>query len=67
MKKINLLYFSPTDTTKEVVHAVGETLGEIAVEYNITIPKSRKEAIEFSGCWCSCLCRKSSFHCNGLF
>lgn len=47
MKKVNLLYFSPTDTTKKVVRAVGETIGEIHGEYNISVPKSRKENVEF--------------------
>lgn len=47
MKKVSLLYFSPTDTTKKVVYAVGKTLGEIHAEYNISVPENRKVIMEF--------------------
>ena len=47
MKKINLLYFSPTETTEKVVSAIGQAIGTIHHTYNITLPQSRKEIIEF--------------------
>ncbi|MFZ7132218.1 MAG: EFR1 family ferrodoxin [Eubacteriales bacterium] len=48
MKKINLLYFSATDTTKKVVKTIAQQLGEIANEYDITLPALRERELFFS-------------------
>jgi flavodoxin len=46
-KQLNLLYFSATDTTAQVVKAVGNSMGTSSREYNLTLPSSREQDIVF--------------------
>lgn len=46
-KQVNVLYFSATDTTAQVVKAVAEGIGGKIKEYNITLPQNRKGEITF--------------------
>ncbi len=48
MKKIYTVYFSPTGTTQKIVTSIGNGLGEIYREYNITLEKNRRDLIEFN-------------------
>lgn len=46
-KQLNLLYFSPTETTAKVVKGVAEGLGGNGKEYDITLPQNRVHDIKF--------------------
>ncbi|MCF8012333.1 MAG: EFR1 family ferrodoxin [Clostridiales bacterium] len=48
-KKLNLLYFSATDTTARVVKEVGKAISDEVKEYDITLPGTRQEKLVF-GC-----------------
>lgn len=48
MKNINLIYFSATDTTKKIVEAIAQGLGDTYTEYNITLPDARKQRLQFT-------------------
>lgn len=47
-KKLNLLYFSPTDTTAKIIKGVASGIGEAAKEYNLTLPVNRQDEIAFT-------------------
>ena len=70
-KKINIMYFSATDTTKKVVCGIAKKISEsIDREMNInnidfTLPVVREKIVSFTAARCryyrsSSLCRKSS-------
>jgi len=46
-KKVNVLYFSATETTSKVVKAVVEGISSIVKEHNITLPNNRNQGITF--------------------
>lgn len=52
MKKLNIMYFSPTSTTKRLIEVIGERMLENsgierAINHNFTLPKDRERALEF--------------------
>lgn len=47
-KKLNLLYFSATDTTAKVVKEIAKGINENVTEYNITLPENRTKEINFT-------------------
>lgn len=46
-KKLNLLYFSATDTTAKVVREIANGIGGEIREYDITLPDTRENDIKF--------------------
>lgn len=46
-KNLNLLYFSPTNTTSQIVKEIARGIGELAKEYNLTLPVNRQDEITF--------------------
>jgi len=48
-KQLNLLYFSPTDTTAKIVQAVGSGIGENVSAIDLTLQKDRQKDLVF-GC-----------------
>lgn len=48
-KQLNLIYFSPTDTTAKVVKEMGNSISDKFKEYDITLPNNRQENLTF-GC-----------------
>lgn len=47
-KNLKLIYFSPTDGTKKIVKAIGDAIAKDYEEFNITLPQSRTENINFT-------------------
>ncbi len=47
MKKLNLLYFSPTDGTKKIVKEIANGIGYEYKEFDITLPQNRTENLFF--------------------
>ncbi len=47
LRELSVVYFSPTDGTKKVVNGIAEGISDSYKEYNITLPTSRQEGIEF--------------------
>jgi len=46
-KQLNLLYFSPTDTTAKIVKAIGEGIAQNCITYNLTPPAEREKPVQF--------------------
>lgn len=46
-RSLNLLYFSPTNTTAQIVKKIASGISEIAKEYNLTLPTDRLDEINF--------------------
>ena len=47
MKKLNLLYFSPTDGTKKIVKEIANGIGYEYKEFDITLSQNRTENLFF--------------------
>ena len=47
-KKLNLLYFSATNTTENVVKTIAKGICDSITEHNITLPENRTREIEFT-------------------
>jgi ferredoxin/flavodoxin len=47
MDKLNLLYFSATDTTAKIVKEIAHGMGETVKEYDITLPADRQKELSF--------------------
>lgn len=47
LKKLNLLYFSPTDGTKKVVKSIAKGMNYDYKEFNITLPENRVDDLFF--------------------
>ena len=43
--KLNLMYFSPTNTTEKIIKNIAEGISSEYIDYNITLIKNRKEKI----------------------
>lgn len=52
IRKITVMYFSPTDTTKKVVSGIAaklsEKMGITCAQINFTLPEGRKESVRFT-------------------
>ncbi len=48
MKRVNLLYFSPTETTKKTLREVAKAINLKAIEHDLLLPRSREDSINLS-------------------
>lgn len=47
-KNLKVVYFSPTEGTKKIVKAVAESISPEYEEFDITLPKNRKNSLSFT-------------------
>jgi ferredoxin len=47
VRQLHTMFFSPTGGTAQVVKAVAESIGDAAIQHDVTLPSVRAEAVEF--------------------